>query len=163
MTVFSLTAPRIQRSLPFGLRGLVLAQHVQGPGLDSPPANNHKIKSACQDTTFLKLLRGYLSHLLSTYIRPVSEASWSDVNSRAFELSMRQLYRRLRVTSARCSGLGAGFPGPNFSQRYYTLQGRFRGMVGLPCLKIYFMCEGVLPVVCTLCVCLALPEVKRGH
>lgn len=75
------------------------------------------------------------------------------------------------MTSAHFSGLGDGFPGPYFSQRYYTPQGErkgeraigFGGMVGLPSLKIYFMCEGVLLVVCTLYVCLALPLLKRGH
>jgi hypothetical protein len=58
---------------------------------------------------------------------------------------MRQLYKRLRVTSALFSGLGAGSPSPYFSQRYDTAGERkgepaigFKGMVGLPSLKIYF-------------------------
>lgn len=65
------------------------------------------------------------------------------------------------MTSAHFGGLGAGFPSPYFSQRYYTPQRErkgepavgFWGMVGLPTLKVcfcFFLCEGVLPVVCTL-------------
>lgn len=37
---------------------------------------------------------------------------------------MKLLYERSTVIWARFSGLRAGFPGPNFSQRYYTPKGK---------------------------------------